>query len=112
MFYGVQKGAIEALKSPKQWFSDLNAIYAHRRKLVWQLAKQLECDFDPNSCGLFVWGKLQNGLDSEQFIDMLLYDKHVFIAPGTIFGSNGNGYVRFSLCATEDSINEAITRTR
>jgi len=111
MFYGVQKGAIEALKSPKQWFSDLNAIYAQRRKLVWQLATQLGCDFDQNTCGMFVWAKLQNGLDSEQFIDTLLQDKHVFIAPGTIFGSNGNGYVRFSLCAPEESIKEAITRT-
>ena len=111
MFYGVQKGAIEALKLSKQWFSDLNDIYSKRRKLVWQLATQLGCSFDQNACGMFVWAKLQNGLDSKQFIDDLLQNKHIFIAPGTIFGSKGDGYIRFSLCASEDSINNAISRT-
>ncbi|MDA8591537.1 aminotransferase class I/II-fold pyridoxal phosphate-dependent enzyme [Flavobacteriaceae bacterium] len=111
MFYGVQKGAIEALKSSKQWFKELNAIYEKRRQLVWQLATQLGCDFDKKTSGMFVWAKLPQGIDSEQFIDELLYKKNIFIAPGTIFGSNGNGYVRFSLCASEKSINEAIKRT-
>ena len=103
MFYGVQKGAIEALKSSKQWFKELNAIYEKRRKLVWQLATQLGCDFDKKTSGMFVWAKLPQGIDSEQFIDELLYKKNIFIAPGTIFGSNGNGYVRFSLCGCYQS---------
>ena len=111
MFYGVQKGAIEALESSKEWFKELNAIYEKRRQLVWQLATQLGCDFDKKTSGMFVWAKLPQGIDSEQFIDELLYKKNIFIAPGTIFGSNGNGYVRFSLCASEKSINEAIKRT-
>ena len=111
MFYGVQKGAIEALKSSTQWFKELNAIYEKRRQLIWQLATQLGCDFDKKTSGMFVWAKLPQGIASEQFIDELLYKKNIFIAPGTIFGSNGNGYVRFSLCASEKSINEAIKRT-
>ena len=111
MFYGVQKGAIEALKSSTQWLKELNAIYEKRRQLVWQLATQLGCDFDKKTSGMFVWAKLPQGIDSEQFIDELLYKKNIFIAPGAIFGSNGNGYVRFSLCASEKSINEAIKRT-
>lgn len=111
MFYGVQKGAIEALKSSTKWFKELNAIYEKRRQLVWQLATQLGCDFDKKTSGMFVWAKLPQGIDSKQFIDELLYKKNIFIAPGTIFGSNGNGYVRFSLCASEKSINEAIKRT-
>ena len=111
MFYGVQKGAIEALKSSKKWFKELNAVYEKRRQLVWQLATQLGCDFDKKTSGMFVWAKLPQGIDSEQFIDELLYKKNIFIAPGAIFGSNGNGYVRFSLCASEKSINEAIKRT-
>ena len=111
MFYGVQKGAIEALKSSKKWFKELNAVYEKRRQLVWQLATQLGCDFDKKTSGMFVWAKLPQGIESEQFIDELLYKKNIFIAPGVIFGSNGNGYVRFSLCASEKSINEAIKRT-
>ena len=110
MFYGIQKGAIEALNSSKNWFTDLNKIYAERRQLVWELATALNCTFETSTSGMFVWAKLQSGLKSETFIDTLLQEHHVFIAPGTIFGSNGEGYVRFSLCAPKESIQSAIKR--
>ena len=111
MFYGIQKGAIAALNVSKQWFDNLNAVYEKRRLLVWKLASQLGCTYDKNSSGMFVWAKLPNSYNSEQFIDDLLDQKHIFIAPGTIFGSNGAGFVRFSLCADESAIKEAIKRT-
>ena len=110
MFYGIQKGAIEALNSSKNWFSDLNLIYAERRKLVWELATSLNCTFETNTSGMFVWAKLPTGLKSETFIDKILQEHHIFIAPGTIFGSNGEGYIRFSLCAPKETIKRAINR--
>lgn len=110
MFYGIQKGAIEALKLGKEWFESQNEIYAKRRNLIFQLAEKLECTFDRNSVGLFVWAKLPTGIQSEEFIDNLLYEKHLFITPGTIFGSNGEGYIRFSLCVKEENIAQAINR--
>ena len=111
MFYGIQKGATAALNISKQWFDNLNAVYKKRRLLVWKLASQLGCTYDKNSSGMFVWAKLPNNYNSEQFIDDLLDQKHIFITPGTIFGSNGAGFVRFSLCADENTIKEAIKRT-
>ena len=110
MFYGIQKGAIEALNSSKNWFKDLNKIYAERRALVWKLATTLNCTFETTTSGMFVWAKLPAGLKSETFIDSLLHEHHIFIAPGTIFGSNGEGYIRFSLCAPKESIQSAINR--
>ena len=110
MFYGIQKGAIEALKLGKEWFESQNEIYTKRRNLIFQLAEKLECTFDKNSVGLFVWAKLPVGIQSEEFIDNLLYEKHLFITPGTIFGSNGVGYIRFSLCVKEENILEALKR--
>ncbi|MDA9056951.1 aminotransferase class I/II-fold pyridoxal phosphate-dependent enzyme [Flavobacteriaceae bacterium] len=110
MFYGIQKGAIEALNSSKNWFTDLNKIYAERRTLVWELATALNCTFETTTSGMFVWAKLPSGLKSETFIDDLLQEHHIFIAPGTIFGSNGEGYIRFSLCAPKESIQSAIKR--
>ena len=110
MFYGIQKGAIEALNSSKNWFSDLNLIYSERRKLVWELATALNCTFETNTSGMFVWAKLPTGLKSEAFIDKILHDYHLFIAPGTIFGTNGEGYIRFSLCAPSETIELAIKR--
>lgn len=111
MFYGIQKGAIVALRSGKDWFDQLDAIYEARRKLMFQLADKLKCTYDPNSVGMFVWAKLPDGSGhSEEFIDRVLNDKNIFIAPGTIFGSNGEGYIRFSLCVSEAKIKEAISR--
>jgi aspartate/methionine/tyrosine aminotransferase len=110
MFYGIQKGAIEALKCSKMWFISLNSVYQKRRLLVWQLAEALNCTFDKKASGLFVWAKLPELVKAEEFIDLLLRDNHIFIAPGTIFGSKGEGYVRFSLCAATEDIEEAIAR--
>lgn len=112
MFYGIQKGAIAALKLGKEWFESQNEMYAKRRNLMFQLAEKLGCTYDEKSVGLFVWAKLPSGISSEQFIDELLYEKHLFLTPGTIFGSNGEGYIRFSLCVKEEKIKEAIKRFR
>lgn len=111
MFYGIQKGAIAALNLDKSWFENLNKVYLKRRKLIWNIADKLNCSYDKNSKGLFVWAKLPNHIkSSEQYIDTLLKEKKIFIAPGTIFGSNGEGYIRFSLCIDEVKIDEALKR--
>ena len=114
MFFGIQKGAIAALNLSNDWFSDMNKVYEKRRKLIWKLAEKLDCTFDKNASGMFVWAKLSeekygNEL-AEKVVDDLLYDKNIFIAPGTIFGTKGEGYIRFSLCIEESKIEEAIRR--
>ena len=110
MFYGIQKGAIEALKCSDMWFQSLNSVYQTRRDLIWQLADNLNCTYDKDATGLFVWAKLPPHIKSEEFTDMVLKEHSIFITPGTVFGSNGEGYVRFSLCADATIIKEAIAR--
>ena len=110
MFYGIQKGAVEALKLGSDWFRKQNEVYHKRRQLLFKLAEKLECTFDKNSVGMFVWAKLPEGISAETFIDKVLLDKHIFITPGSIFGSNGEGYIRFSLCVSAAKIQEAIDR--
>ena len=110
MFYGIQKGAIAALKLSDDWFLAQNKIYKERRDLVWQLADRLNCSYDKNATGLFVWAKIPEGKTSEAMTDSILYNKDIFITPGTIFGSQGEGYIRFSLCVTSAIIKEAIAR--
>ena len=111
MFYGIQKGAITALKLGKDWFETQNKIYDKRRNLIFKLAAKLNCTYDENSVGLFVWAKLPANLNTaETFVDELLYKKNIFVTPGTIFGSNGEGFARFSLCIKEEKIIEAINR--
>jgi aspartate/methionine/tyrosine aminotransferase len=110
MFYGIQKGAIAALKLSNDWFTELNKVYIERRKLIWKLAEKLNCTFDRNASGMFVWAQLPEGKSSEKMVDELLYEKNIFIAPGTVFGTKGEGYIRFSLCVGEAQIKEAINR--
>ncbi len=110
MFYGIQKGAIEALQLSTDWFKQLNSVYIERRELVWSLADKLKCTYDKESSGMFVWAKLPSNITSEEMIDDLLYNKNIFVAPGTVFGSKGEGYIRFSLCVPKEKIKEAISR--
>lgn len=110
MFYGIQKGAIEALQLPDTWFTVQNKIYEERRVLIWQLADKLGATYNKNATGLFVWAKIPEGKKAEEVTDAILYDKDIFITPGTIFGSQGEGYIRFSLCVTTSIIKEAISR--
>ena len=112
MFYGIQKGAIEALNCSKLWYLSLNSVYEQRRELIWQLADALNCTYDKNASGLFVWAKLPPYTKAEEFINVLLKNNHLFVAPGTIFGSKGEGYIRFSLCTSTDDIQEAINRVK
>ena len=110
MFYGIQKGAIQALELSNDWFVAQNKIYQERRNLVWQLADKLGTTYDKETTGLFVWAKIPEGKKSEEVTDAILYESDIFITPGTIFGSQGEGYIRFSLCVPVEIIKEAISR--
>ena len=112
MFLGIQKGAIAALALGKPWFASQNEQYANRRKLVWKLAEGLGLKYDTDTSGLFVWCRLPEGSNADQFVDQLLYEKNIFITPGHIFGTEGKNYVRISLCQPEYKILEAINRIK
>ena len=110
MYYPIQKAAIAVLNSPNSWFDKMNDIYEERRVLVKKLADSLNCEYDNKSSGMFIWAKINNDTKSKEFTNELLDKYNIFIAPGDIFGSTGEGYVRFSLCATKELITKAIKR--
>ncbi len=112
MFLGLQKGATAALLLGKSWFERQNEIYSSRRKLVWTLADHLGLTYDRAATGLFVWCRVPAEKSAEALVDQLLYEKNIFITPGKIFGSEGNDYVRISLCLQEYKILEAINRIK
>ena len=112
MFLPIQKGAITALEQPEKWFENLNAIYEKRRLLVWKIADVLQCTYNKNAVGMFVWAKLPAGVDALTFTDTLLYKKNIFITPGTVFGTQGKGYVRFSLCVCIEDLQEVFKRLK
>ncbi len=110
MFYGLQQGAITALQIGNEWFSNLNNTYTKRRELVWKIADKLDLTYETDVSGFFVWAKLPKGENSMEISDEILQKHHIFITPGSIFGTNGEGYLRFSLCVNEDKLNEILSK--
>ena len=110
MFLGIQHGAIKALQLGKDWYESLNAVYTVRRRLIWKLADRLGLFYDREAVGMFVWAKVAEGVDARVLVDELLYKKHLFVTPGEVFGEQGRGYLRFSLCVPEQLIEEVLGR--
>lgn len=112
-FKPVMLAAAEALKCSDEWFSALNKAYAERRRAAEDVMDALGVKFDPAQRGLFLWGRIPEGEASgEALADRVLRQARVFITPGFIFGTNGDRYVRISLCATVERLREAARRIR
>lgn len=110
MNYAIQKAATKALQVSDEWYNNLTKVYAERRKIIYQICDKLNVVYDTKAVGMFIWAKLPEGINDKEFIDDILYTKKVFITPGSIFGSNGEGYIRFSLCAPIEKLNEVLKR--
>ncbi len=111
MFFPMQMAAVEALNNPETWYDTVNEVYSRRRRVADSIMELLKCKFDKNQTGLFVWGRIPETIpDCETYIEEILNRAHVFLTPGFVFGTNGNRYVRISLCADEERLTEAKRR--
>jgi aspartate/methionine/tyrosine aminotransferase len=112
MYYALQKGAIAALNTDKDWFIKLNNTYTKRRKILWEIIDLLGYSYKKDTAGLFIWAKLHTNQNSKEVTDYLLKEKHIFVTPGLIFGSNGEGYMRFSLCVDKNELQMVLDRIK
>ena len=113
MFLGLQHAAVKALQSGQSWFESQDRIYKSRKVAAEKILKELGCTWAVRQSGLFLWAKAPDAAsDVEQWLDSFLYDAGVFITPGFIFGPSGNRFIRISLCATEEKLEEALQRIR
>ena len=117
MFRPIQIAAAEALMLPRSWYEQMNEVYAGRRAVARAILEAVGCRVDDRQTGLFLWGKIVGGSSesscepiSKQLCDKLLYKCGVFLAPGAIFGSNGNNYMRISLCCDNEMLCNALSR--
>ncbi len=112
MFRPMQLAAAQAYHNSEEWHATYNFdVYQRRRNLAEQIMTTLGCTFDPEQVGMFLWGRIPDHYaDVEQLTEKILHEARVFITPGFIFGSNGNRYIRISLCAKEEKIKEALQR--
>ena len=111
MFRPVQEAAARALHMDRDWHDKMNEVYRARREEAYKLFDLLQCDYDTSAGGLFVWARVPRYIaDVKDYINDILRDARVFITPGSIFGSNGEGYVRIALCSSIDDMKKARKR--
>jgi len=111
MFQPLQMAAAKALSLGADWYSSINSIYSERRDKVYRILDILGCSYELKQVGLFVWAKIPDRYqDAYALSDEILYGANVFLTPGGIFGSQGNRYIRISLCGDLSRFEEAITR--
>lgn len=115
IFRGIQLAAAEAYNTNSEdWHRENNIEnYRRRRVIAEQILNTLGCTYDKSQVGMFVWGKIPDGYaDVEDLTEQVLHEAKVFITPGFIFGSNGKRYIRISLCAKDEKIEEALKRIK
>ncbi len=112
MFKGIQEAAVVALQINSTWHHTQNRTYQARKALIHQLMDLINCTYENQTAGLFVWGKVPDDVDTLEFTDRILEEAKVFVVPGQVFGDQGNRYIRASLCVTTKRINEAINRIK
>ncbi|MNL41898.1 Glutamate-pyruvate aminotransferase AlaC [compost metagenome] len=111
MFMPLQLAAAKALSLGPDWYSHINSIYAERREKVFQIMDILGCKYELKQVGLFVWARIPDHYqDAYALSDEILYGSSVFLTPGGIFGSQGNRYIRISLCGDLSKFEQAIGR--
>ena len=110
MFYPLQQAAVTALALEDEWYQNLNRTYGKRKKWVLELVDKLGLKARKNQVGMFVWAQLPEGISSKDFTDKLLYEKHIFLTPGFIFGDGLDGYVRISLTVPDEQLQEVLRR--
>ncbi len=111
MFLPLQQAAAEALRNGAEWFDQLNAVYRKRRDTARKLLDALDCAYQEDQSGLFLWARVPNRIENvEAWIDDILYGTNVFLTPGTVFGSGGRRHIRISLCAPEEKMEQALQR--
>lgn len=112
-FKPMQYAAAKALSAPKEWYEKINREYLGRRELAGAIMKELDCTYDKNQVGLFLWGRIPEYEEStHRLTDRVLYEANVFITPGSIFGSRGERFIRLSLCCNEQTLKEALHRIK
>jgi aspartate/methionine/tyrosine aminotransferase len=111
-FRGIQLAAAEAYNNTEDWHREYNInTYARRRQWAEKIMDLLGCTYDKNQVGMFLWGKIPADIKNvEDLTEKILHEARVFITPGFIFGSNGERYIRISLCAKEEKIQQALER--
>ncbi len=111
MFKPIQLAAAVALQNPASWHTARNDEYRKRRELAYHILDRLSCTYDKRQTGMFLWARVDDAAgSSEKLADHLLYQKHIFVTPGFVYGKKGEKYIRISLCVKQELLQKVLQR--
>ncbi|MFP3895392.1 MAG: LL-diaminopimelate aminotransferase [Anaerolineales bacterium] len=110
IFRPIQDAAAVALTSDQTWIEERNMVYQRRRDIILDWLPDIGMSAQTPKGGLYVWAKVPENTNCDDFAITLLEKAGVWITPGTAFGKYGEGYMRISLCVTEERLREAGER--
>ncbi len=112
-FPASQKAAIAALTGPQDILDTNRAEYRRRRDALAKGLHSIGWDVPETDSTMFTWYPLPNGLtDDESFTFELLERTGVICVPGSSFGKEGRGFVRFALVQPVEVLEEAVALIR
>lgn len=110
VYVPVQHAAIAALKDEEGYINKINQIYRSRKNTTINWLHKLGSDAKPTDGTYYLWTKIPPEFTSDEFFKYVLHKAKVAFTPGTVFGTNGEGYVRIVMSADERVLNQCFKR--
>jgi LL-diaminopimelate aminotransferase len=105
--------ATAALHMNRAWIEERNLILKKRRDLLANYFQQISPEFSIPPAGYYLWAKIPQKFTSDvEFCEQALEKAGISITPGSIYGENGKGYIRITICQPEEIILSAIERLK
>jgi len=109
-FLPILQAATAAMTGDQSWLDERNQVYAQRRDVVVSSLERLGLPAARPQASLYVWSPVPAGWTAEAFSMAVLEEAHLSLTPGTVFGSQGQGYVRISLTTSLERMVEGMER--
>lgn len=110
VYVPVQHAAAAALVDEEGYIPKVNKIYRERKNATINWLHKLGSDAKATDGTYYLWVKVPPEFTSDEFFKYVLHKSQVAFTPGTVFGSNGEGYVRMVMSAPIDTINKCFER--
>ena len=111
-FQPLQIAATVALREAKDRPAEVAAVYEGRRNALCDGLTRIGWDVPRPAATMFVWARIPSEERSQDFAVRLLREAHVAVSPGSGFGEDGEGHVRFALVENEQRIRQAVRGIR
>ncbi len=111
-FQPLQIAATVALREAREQPAHAASVYEGRRNALCDGLVRVGWEVERPRATMFVWAPIPSDEPSQPFALRLLREAHVAVSPGSGFGADGEGFVRFALVENEQRIAQALRGIR